>query len=90
MKTEHGVPIPLRAAVPLVAGWVASVAAMVAFVLDAVPHRGLWLSATVGVAVVAFAAAYLLMGETRRQTRVLRAALGYRRGSGRGPGGSTS
>ncbi len=53
---------------------------MVAFVIDGVPHRALWLSVTVGLAVVAFAAAYLLLGETRRQTRVLRAALGYRRG----------
>jgi len=80
VKTEHGVPIPRRAAVALVVGYVAAAAAYLALIFDAVPHRWVIAVAAGGLAVVVLAAAYLLMGETRRQSRVVRAALGYRWG----------
>ncbi|GAB3086089.1 hypothetical protein [Nocardioides zeae] len=80
MKTEHGVPIPRRAAVVLVVGYLAAAAAYLALVLDAMPHRWVIAGAGGGLAAVAFTAAYPLLGETRRQSRVVRAALGYRWG----------
>ncbi|MDQ1104756.1 hypothetical protein [Nocardioides zeae] len=80
MKTEHGVPIPRRAAVPRVAGYVAGATAWLTLIFEPVPHRPVVVSVAAGLAIVLFGIAYRRMGETRQQTRVLRAALGYRRG----------
>ncbi|MDR6175544.1 peptidoglycan/LPS O-acetylase OafA/YrhL [Nocardioides zeae] len=80
MKTEHGIPIPRPAAALLVAGYAAAMSAWVMFVIDSLEHRPVLVSVAAGLAACFFLAAYVLMAETRRQTRVLRAALGYRRG----------
>lgn len=80
MKTERGVPIPRRAAVPRIAGYAAGGVAWLALIFEPMPHRYLVVTVAAGLAVVLSATAYRLMAEARQQTRVLRAALGYRRG----------
>lgn len=90
MKTERGVPIPRRAAVPRIAGYAAGGVAWLALIFEPMPHRYLVVTVAAGLAVVLSATAYRLMAETRQQTRVLRARSAIDVASGRGPGASTS
>lgn len=65
---------------PRVTGYAAGGAAWLGLIFEPMPHRSVVVSVAAGLAILFSAIAYRLTAESRQQTRVLRAALGYRRG----------